>query len=176
VAVALAVIVILGAGLPVGGWLLTRRKKFFSSDRHSGLAGDDDIDRWLADRYHLSWTDRDRVRAAVMLGHDVPHILDAPVRGLAAAVLANQFTPVRRARRNFCGLQVTGVVYLLVMIVLIWTPKHSGGDWGLFGGTEAIFLGLLLLRLTSLRSLAARPGQIRRNAERAMKAGSPAAD
>jgi hypothetical protein len=167
-AVALAVIVLLGVGLPAGGWLLTRRKKFWTADKTGWIAGNDDLDRWLADQFHLSWTDRDRVRAAVLLGRKAPTHLQVPVRELAAAVLANQFKTVRRTRWLFWLYLFTAVLYLADLITMLVVP---GSLW-LRIGAGVIPAALVVLNLCRLPAAQARPNQIRRNAERALTAGA----
>jgi hypothetical protein len=166
-AVALAVIVVLAVVLPAGSWLLTRRKNFWTADKPGWIAGNDDLDRWLADGFHLSWTERDRVRAAVLLGRRVPARLEAPVRALAAAVLADQFKAVRRTRWLFWLYLGNAVLYVVVFTMVLVLPSSS---WLRFVAA-AIMAALVVLNLCRLPSAGSRPARIRRNAERALATG-----
>jgi hypothetical protein len=171
-AVALALIVLLGVGLPAGGWLLTRRKKFGSRSWPAWLDGRselDELDQWLADRYQLGADDRDRVCAAVMRGTAVPPHLDAPVRGLVAAAVGGQFRTVRRARWRFRLTLVAAAAYLPVFAGTILLPRNLG----LHVATIALSVGALVMYLSFPRSgaqIPVWPGRIRRNSERALSA------
>jgi len=119
------VIVVLAVGLPASALLLTRRKKFGRAEKGPArLGGLDDLDRWLADTYKLGRVDRLRVRTAVMQGKDVPSALDTAVRGLAAAVLANQFKIVGRARKLY-WLALAGHVVAVPALIWAWTLDRS---------------------------------------------------
>lgn len=75
---ALALVVAIGAGLPVAAWSISRRLPPPNPARRPGR-GYDAIDRWLADRHQLAWRDRSRVRTAVFQGRQVeePHLAPA---------------------------------------------------------------------------------------------------
>jgi hypothetical protein len=67
---ALALVVVIGVGLPVAAWWFTRRLR--AADAGDGLgAGYDEIDRWLLDQFRLAWLDRSRVREAMFRGREV---------------------------------------------------------------------------------------------------------
>jgi len=92
-----AVIAVLGVGLPAAGWWATTRRPapVTVTDRGHG-----EIDHWLAGQFGLGACDRERVRAAVLAGQPVSHPgLEAAVHELAARVLARRFRPLRRAEK-----------------------------------------------------------------------------
>lgn len=116
---ALVLVVVIGVGLPVAAWSITRLLPPPSPARRPGR-GYDGIDRWLADRYRLAWRDRSRVRTAVFQGRQVeePHLAPA-AHGLAAQVLAGRFRALRWSRMLGwadlglgIGLGATGVAWL----------------------------------------------------------------
>jgi hypothetical protein len=87
---ALVVVVVIGVGLPVGAWAVTRKLPPPRPGNRLGV-GYDSIDKWLLNRYQLPPHDRWRVREAVLGGHKVsdPRLAGA-AHGLAADVLASR--------------------------------------------------------------------------------------
>src|SRR5258708_12320296 len=92
---ALALVVVIGVGLPMIAWFIARRLP--PPRRVVGRlgVGYDGIDRWLLDRYHLAPQDRWRVRKAVFSGRRIsdprppppPHTLPAhPARCCVTAL------------------------------------------------------------------------------------------
>jgi len=83
---AAGVIVIIGVGLPLGAWLLTRRL----ARRPAGKFGTGDrLDDWLRREYGLAWLERTQVRTAVTQGSRVgdPR-LEGAAHELAARMLS----------------------------------------------------------------------------------------
>src|SRR5258706_12308908 len=92
-------VVVIGVGLPMVAWSITRR---LPPPRHAVNrlgSGYDAVDKWLLDRYQLSPRDRWRGRTAVVEG---PRVSDAalaqaaegvPARGPAGGVKARRPAP-----------------------------------------------------------------------------------
>jgi hypothetical protein len=85
-------VVVIGIGLPMVAWSITRR---LPPPRHTVNrlgSGYDAIDRWLLDRYQLPPHDRWRVRTALFACRRVNDAtLAQAAEGLAAWVLASGF-------------------------------------------------------------------------------------
>jgi hypothetical protein len=157
---ALALVVVIGVGLPVTAWLITRRAPSPKTAGRLG-AGSDAIDRWLLDRYQLPPRDRSRVRKAVLQGQQVNDAaLAQAAHGLATRVLAGGFKVQR----------VTQVLGWANLMLAIWFAGT-----GIFLLTDGMVLGILALVGSGLylfvgveRALRA-PRRIRRNAARALQ-------
>jgi hypothetical protein len=179
---ALIVLLVLGIGLPVVLWLISRwrlsRPETLGSYERRG-----EIDQWLTSEYHLNYGDRDRVRREVLGRWDVrqaalepvpaepgplPPALLEPARGLAAGVLAGQFRTLRVSRWAGWLLPGFSVVYAAFGIFALVTDR--GGDptmgvvalvYGGLGGVSTVFLNVLTPRCR------------RRNAERVLQLPVP---
>jgi hypothetical protein len=158
-----AVVAVLGVGLPAAGWWATTRRpaRVTAADRGHG-----EIDHWLADQFGLGACDRERVRAAVLAGHPVSHPgLEAAVRELAARVLARRFRPLRRAEKLGSLTLAFGLAYAAFgMAILI---IGSQGRWQ----AEAL-LGVIngaVLTLLGWYQAIHTPRRVRRNAEQILQ-------
>lgn len=156
----LALVVVAGVGLPVAGWLITRRAPPPKTAGRLG-ARSDTIDRWLSEQYQLPLRDRSRVRKAVFQGQQVSEpALAHAAHGLAARMLAGGFTGQRVS-------QVTGWVNLVLAIcyaglgIFVLTDGSALGILALIGSGLYLFVGVE-------RALRA-PRRIRRNAARALQ-------
>jgi len=89
---ALAAILLLGVGVPISAWWLTRLRPAPSPDR-LGI-GYDQIDKWLLNQHRLSPLDRERVRRAVFRGGQ----LDDPTLARAAHDLATKLASGKLGR------------------------------------------------------------------------------
>jgi hypothetical protein len=117
---ALAAIVILSVGLPIGAWRHTRLRPPPPASRLG--TGYDQIDKWLL-RYHsLLPLDRERVRKAVFQGRQIDNPALAPAaHDLAAKVLGGGFRALRASRALWwanmimaIGLAAAGIVLLII--------------------------------------------------------------
>ncbi len=161
---ALALVVVIGVGLPVAAWLITRRLP--PPRAMSGLgAGYDAIDKWLLDQYQLAPPERWRVRKAVFRGDHVRDAMLTPAaHGLAIRVLGGGFRILRLSQ--LLGwvdvAMATGVAG--AGIAMLVTNQHAEGFLmavlGLIGGGLLMFAGVM-------RALWF-PKQIRRNAAKAL--------
>jgi hypothetical protein len=174
---ALIVIIVLGFCLPVGLWLVARRRmsgpqKTYQGDRY------DEIDQWLVSDFGLGWQARSRVRTAV-LGRQAaarlepaprddepaplePALLE-PARELAARVLADQIGQLRLARRAGWVALGLAAAYAGYGIFTITTGRGGGPPEGVFillNAAASATLGLVSAVLT--------PRRVRRNAERVL--------
>jgi hypothetical protein len=155
----LALVVVVGVGLPVAGWLITRRAPPPRTADRLG-AGSDTIDRWLLDQYQLPPRGRSRVRKAVFQGQQVSEAaLAHAAAGLAARVLAGGFTVQQGAGHTRPCRQLT-ICYAGLGIFLL-TDGRALGILTLVGSGLYLFVGVE-------RALRA-PRRIRRNAARALQ-------
>ena len=163
---ALALVVVIGVGLPLAAWSITRRlpPPRRSVDR-LGI-GYDAIDKWLLDQYQLPPRDRWRVRTAVFKGRQVNDAtLARAARGLATRVLTGGFRVLRLS-------QVLGWVDLMAAtgfagagLVLLITSHHAEG---LVLGVIALVNSGLFMFAGVMRALRF-PRQIRRNVVKALQ-------
>jgi hypothetical protein len=162
---ALALVAVIGAGLPVAAWLITRRLPPPRAVSRLG-AGYDAIDKWLLDQYRLAPNDRWRVRKVVFQGAQVSQAALTPAaRGLATQVLTGGFWVLRLSRLLgwvdlllAVGLAATGIVMLI-------TSHHAEG---LVLGVLGIISSGLFLFAGMARAVLA-PRQLRRNAGQALR-------
>jgi hypothetical protein len=91
---ALAAIMILSVGVPIGAWSYTRLRPPPPVSRLG--TGYDPIDKWLLQRHSLPPLDRERVRTAVFQGRQVDDPTLAPAaHDLAVKVLTGGFRVLR---------------------------------------------------------------------------------
>jgi hypothetical protein len=176
--VVLIVIVILGVGLPLGLWLVSRRRMTVPA-AGNGYELHDEIDRWLISDFNLGWRERTRVRKAVLgrqnagpwrlePGGPESAPLEAPLlepaRGLAARVLADGFRKLRLSRQvGWAGMGLTVVYagYGILVLATGWGGQSADGAVILFyagvSGVVAVYNAVLA------------PRRIRRNAERILR-------
>jgi hypothetical protein len=107
---AASIIVLIGAGLPLGAWLLMRRL----AHRPPGdLSSGDRVDDWLRREYGLAWLERSRVRTAVAEGRLVDDpALEGAAHGLAARTLSGSLRGGQLQR-------VAGRINLVIGAVLV---------------------------------------------------------
>lgn len=161
--VVVALIVILGAGLPAAGWWLTRKPW----PAEAAGRGHGEIDRWLADQFGLGWRDRSRVQHAVVAGRPVGSpALEAAVRGLAAEVMAGRFRTLRVARAASWLQLITGPAYAVFGLVVL-IGARQGGERAV--GIFAILNGALMSWAGVYRTL--RNQRIRRSAGQILQSG-----
>lgn len=122
---AAGVIVIIGVGLPLGAWLLTRR----TARRPPGelSTGDPNTD-WLRKEYGLAWLERSRVQTAVGEGKRVSDsALEGAAHELAARTLSGSLPRFRQLR--FIGRMNLGIGVVLTgvgVVDLVRDPSRAG--------------------------------------------------
>jgi len=162
-----ALIVILGVGVPVAGWWLTRRPRpAGTSDRGHG-----EIDRWLAARFGLGWRDRSQVLDSVLAGRAVSSpALETAARGLAAEVMAGRFRTLRVARAVGWLQLVTGPACMAFGVVALIGARQDGER---AVGVFAVLNGALMSCGGVYRTF--QNQRIRRGAEQILRSGRNAA-
>jgi hypothetical protein len=122
---ALALVVVIGAGLPVGAWAVTRRLPPPRLGNRLGV-GYDPVDKWLLTQYQLPPHDRWRVREAVLRGDRVndPGLARVAHR-LAADLLANRFLPLRFLQLFGWVMSLGGTAFAIAGIIMLATPSGS---------------------------------------------------
>ncbi len=157
---ALALVVVIGAVLPVTAWLITRRAPSAKTTGRPG-AGSDAIDRWLLDQYQLPPRDRSRVRKAVFGGQQVNDAaLAQAAQGLATRMLGGGFKVQRMTR-------VLGWADLMLATWFTGTGIFLLTDGNLLGILALVGSGLYLF--VGVERAFRAPGRIRRNAARALQ-------
>jgi hypothetical protein len=171
---ALIIIVVLGIGLPVLGWLGIRWRTSGGRDPDH-----DAIDRYLLAEYGLTWSERSRVRKAVLglQGHDLEPMkqeqlqpgLYPPARALARRVLARE-VPVPRVPRPLGWILLLLAVAYTAFGVVILASGHgksqAQGVINTIGGGADIAVVVATVLLT--------PRRARRRAERVLAITSDA--
>jgi hypothetical protein len=125
-ALALAVIVTLGVGVPIAAWSLTRLRPPPAPSRLG--TGYDPIDKWLLRRHSLAPIDRERVRTAVFGGRQVgdPKLAVA-AHDLAVKVLSGEVRGSTRVPAVLRWLNVlSAVVFAALGIGLLAVSRRSG--------------------------------------------------
>jgi len=160
-----AVIAVLGVGLPAAGWWVTTRRP---APVTGAGRGHGEIDRWLVGQFGLGEGDRARVRAAVLAGRPVGDPgLEAAVRELAAGVLARRFRTLRRAEKLGWLTLVFGACYAAFGLALVIFV--GSGRWQAEAVLAVINGGLLAL-LGWHQAIHA-PRRAHRNAEQILRPG-----
>jgi hypothetical protein len=141
---AVAVIVVLGAGVPLAAWRLDRRLR----SRRQPAAGlgppADAVDKWLIDNHRLPAVQRWQVREAVLYGRAVRNPALRPTAcDLAAAALGGQVKIGRGTRIAGVVLLAEGVVLIALGIVVFAVP-------GSLAGVVAVLLGAWNLTLAGI--------------------------
>jgi hypothetical protein len=163
---AICVIAVIGVGLPVTTWLMTRglaRRPPTPLKPYHGR-----VDSWIHRQYGLDWAECSLVHAAVAQGRRVsnPALEDAAHR-LAAAVLRGK-VPGVRALRLAAGVNVVlGLGMAVLGISLFWTANRLLAFICVLEGAWFITIG----RLNFVRG----PGRQRQNAARALELNQIAA-
>jgi hypothetical protein len=125
---ALALVVVIGVGLPMAAWSITRRLPPSRRAANRLGAGYDSIDRWLRDQYQLPPHERWRVREAVFEGRQVSDAaLVQATHGLAAWVLAGGFRTLRLSPALGWVNAVIAIGFTVTGIVLLVTSRHTEG-------------------------------------------------
>jgi len=136
---ALAVIVVLGATVPLAAWLASRRLvlRHLPSAAGFGLPASP-ADRWLVDRHGLSAWQRHQVRQAVQFGRTVadPRLRGA-ARDLAAAVLRDEVTMGR-------GVRLVGWIMLAEAALIMAAAVFALAGLGVVAGVVAMLIGVWL--------------------------------
>ena len=111
---ALAIIVVIGAGLPFAAWRLSRHLETARPSSVHGLGPPADaVDKWLIDQHRLPASQRWQVRDAVLYGHAVRD----PALRHAAHDLAG--CAVRGELRLGRGIRITSIVLVAEGAALI---------------------------------------------------------
>ena len=157
---ALALVVVIGAVLPVTAWLITRRAPPPKTAGRPG-AGSDAVDRWLVDQYQLPPRDRSRVRKAVFQGQQVNDAaLAQAAHGLATRMLAGGFK-MQRVARVLGWVDLTLATWFAGTAIFLLTNGMALGLLALVGSGLYLFVGVE-------RAFRA-PRRARRNAARALQ-------
>lgn len=137
---ALALIAVIGVGLPLIAWAVTRRLPPPRPGNRLGV-GYDSVDKWLLTRHQLLPHDRWRVREAVFHGDQVNDpALAGIAHELAARLLAGKFWVMRFWYLMSWIMLLAALVFVIAGVIELTTP--SGGvaqgivsliDSGLFG-------------------------------------------
>jgi hypothetical protein len=162
---ALALVVVIGVGLPVAAWSITRRlpPPRRAVDRLG--VGYDAIDKWLLEQYQLLPQDRRRVRKAVFGGRQANDAtLARAAHGLAARVLAGGFRALRLSQLLGWVDVMTAIGFAGTGIVVLITSQHAEGlVLGILGLVNCglfMFAGVARARMAK---------QIRRSAAQALQ-------
>jgi hypothetical protein len=133
---AAGVIVVIGVGLPLGAWLLTRR----IARRPPGELGRGDrVDDWLRQEYGLAWLERSRIQAAVAAGRRVSDpALEGAAHGLAARTLNGGLKADQQQR--FAGLINLGISTLAFAAGVVDLLRHPSQHATLFLIPWGVFL------------------------------------
>jgi len=146
---ALAVIVVLGVAVPVGGWLASRRlvPRHLPSAAGFGLPASA-ADRWLADRHGLAAWQRHQVRQAVQFGRAVsdPRLRGA-ARDLAAAVLRDEVTMGRGVRLAGRVLLAEAALIMAAAVLALAGPGPVAGVVAMPIGVWLAVRGRVVLRM-----------------------------
>jgi len=146
---ALAVIAVLGVGVPVGAWSYTRLRPLPPVSRLG--TGYDPIDRWLLEHHGLPPLDRERVRVAVFQGRQVDDPALAPAAyDLAAKVLTGGFRVLRLSPLLEWANMFMAIGFAATGIGLLITSRHADGValgiLALFDGSMFTFAGVMQIR------------------------------
>jgi len=159
-----AVIAVLGVGLPAAGWWITTRRP---APVTAVGGGHGEIDQWLAGQFGLGDRDRERVRTAVLAGRPVDGPgLEAAVRELAAQVLARRFRTLRQAEKLGRLSLTFGSAYTAFALAFLIIGGQGRGQ------TEAV-LGVIngtMITLLGWQQAIRGPRRARRNAEQIVRA------
>lgn len=148
-ALALAVIVTLGVGVPIAAWGWTRLR---SPPAPNSLGtGYDPIDRWLLRQHNLAPTDRERVRGAVFEGRQVGDSRLAPAaHDLADKVLNGKIggaqIPAVLRYLNVLAAVVFAVVGIGLIAFSRSTDMQSLGALGLVDSAMFTFVSVVSSR------------------------------
>jgi hypothetical protein len=158
-----AVIAVLGVGLPVAGWWITTHRP---APLATPKARQDEIDRWLARQFGLGWRDCSRVRTAVLEGKPVSDpALEAASRELATQVLDRRFRTQRAARitgRVGVGCGVAFLAFALAMLTV------ANWQWAQPVGVLCVLNAGVQFLNGWYRGFHA-PRQVRRNAQQVLR-------
>ena len=150
---ALVLVVVIGVGLPMAAWSITRRRPSARQAVNRRGAGYDSIDRWLLDQYQLPPHERWRVREAVFAGRQVN---DATLARAARLVLTPGGEDVPPALTAYVD-KVALHAHTVTDADVVALQRAGNSDDALFEVTVAAALGAALGRLE--RGLAALRGE-----------------
>ena len=144
---ALAIIVVIGAGLPFAAWRLGRRAEMKRPPSAHGLGPPADaVDKWLIDQHGLPAPQRWQVRDAVTYGRSVRDpALRPAAHDLAACALRGELRLGRWIRIAGMTLVAEGTVLIVLGIVLLAALGSPAGlvpvpfgAWYLVKGVAAL--------------------------------------
>lgn len=126
---ALAIIVVIGVGLPFAAWRLGRRVDMGRQPSAHGLGPPADaVDKWLIEQHQLPAPQRWQVRDAVLYGQTVRDpALRHPAHDLAACVLRGELRLGRASRVGGAVLVAEGAVLIALGIVIAAASGSPAG-------------------------------------------------
>ena len=144
---ALAVILVIGVGLPVGAWRLGRHLE--SRRQPIGELGPpaDQVDKWLIEQHRLPAVQRWQVRDAVLHGRALrdPALRHA-AHDLAAGALRGELKMGRSIRIAGCGMLAEGIG-MIAAGIFVWVRVGSPATVVLFLlGAWWLVIGAIALR------------------------------
>ena len=120
---ALALVVVIGVGLPMAAWRLTQHMR--PPRQVMGGPGPrfDRIDRWLYDRYGFGVADRWRVRDAVLSGQELH---EQPFRQAAQSLAAEMLTGKVGGLYRWAGwIRICSGLMVITTAVVVAVTHHS---------------------------------------------------
>jgi hypothetical protein len=139
---ALALVVIIGIGLPVAAAWLSRHVRPVRQPLGGPGPRFDRIDRWLFERYRLGALDRWHVKQAVLTGNELPEpALRQAAHGLAVAMLAGN---VGGFISRLGWVLIAEGAFIVVMVVV---ASVISGDYvvlvGIWGAVPLLAIGTM---------------------------------
>ena len=127
---AVAIIVVIGIGVPTAGWLISRRRGMQRQVSASGLGPPSDaVDKWLIETYRLPALQRWQVRNAVVYGREVADpVLRCAAHDLAGCTLPGELTPGRGLRIGGVAMVAEGAAGMILGIAMVAAIGGLGVD------------------------------------------------
>jgi hypothetical protein len=127
---AVAIIVVIGIGVPTAAWLIARRRGMQRQVSASGLGPPADaVDKWLIETYRLPALQRWQVRNAVVYGREVADpVLRCAAHHLAECTLRGELTPGRGIRIGGVAMVAEGAAGMILGIAMVAAVGGLGVD------------------------------------------------
>jgi len=127
---AVAIIVVIGIGVPAAGWLIARRRGMQRHVSASGLGPPSDaVDKWLIETYRLPARQRWQVRDAVVYGREVADpVLRRAAHELAECALRGELRPGRGIRIGGIAMVTEGAAGMMLGIAMVAAIGGLGVD------------------------------------------------